>query len=190
MGSSWDGCVHSTDYCSIDSEHHVILPNHNISTLSETVFFVTPKDKDSFDVIWIGAWVLAFVAAWILCGFVRWKCKKRAEQQQEEHVRQVTAQHLAQLSHLSVQDIHAILKVAGGDIQNVQRDIENFGADFGDHNPNDDVLPPDFDESITDLVNTRNMPSGAPFAQRVATTTASNVQERNLPLPRMYSAEP
>lgn len=210
VSSSWSGCAHSTDYCSIDEDDQVLLPTANETTntgntsmddwvdphlLNATMFSAVlfVDDGDSLDIMFIGAWVLAFGLGWLVCGLIRWKCKQTVREKQEEHVRQQTAQHLAQFSNLSLHDIQAILNVTnpGQNVRDLMDGVD--GHHHGDHNPDDSILRPNFDESDDGVVPDR-MPGDAPYAHRVPTTTheldSTNPGHSNrTPLARMYSED-
>merc|ERR1719189_2699509 len=132
MSSSWSECMHSDDYCTINSDNTVHVPstvNEYNDSLDWPLFNVTlelssaavlfnSKKNDDLDIMFIGAWVVAFAAGWLLCGVLRWKCKKAVSEQREEHARQQTVQKLASLDPEFIQQI---LKASGSgqDILNI-----------------------------------------------------------------------
>jgi len=191
LSSLWSDCMNSDDYCTINSDNTVHVPsivnpaeneytyndsvdwslmNATVELSSAAVLFHSKKD-DNLDIMFIGAWVVAFAAGWLLCGVLRWKCKKAVSEQREEHARQQTVQKLASLDPEFIQQI---LKASGSgqDILNIV-DMNVGGGDPGDHNPNDDVLPPGFGDSDSEMVP-EPLPSTTPhpIARRVRTTTA------------------
>ena len=160
--------MHSDDYCHFNEENQLQLPT-NITDTESSYGKVLYSDDDgkSMDIMFIGAWVIAFAAGWFICGLIRWKIKKTVRDKQEEHVRQQTIQNIASLDPEFIQQI---LKVSG-----TGQDIHDLvDVDVGDHNPNDDVLPPAWGESDSELVP-EPMPVGGPISMRVRTTTGDNL---------------